>query len=456
MKAWRKLLSGLLREAENNMNISVIGTGYVGLVQAVGLAYLGYKVTCLDIDPEKIEQLRRGQSPIYEPGLQGILEKVIREGKISFTLEKKEALANAKIIFVAVGTPSKDDGSAEMKFVQSVIKDIIAYAQSTALVVIKSTVALGTNEQIQQQFIDQKRKNIVVSNPEFLREGTAMEDFLRPDRVVIGSSSQEAARKIAHLYRALEAPVLVTDFASAELIKYASNSLLALEISYINSIAILAERVGADVTAISRGMRLDKRIGEKAFLHAGIGYGGSCFPKDVKALINIGQESKADLPLLRATDDINQQMSGYVLDKITKKLGKITGKKIALWGLSFKPNTDDIRESPALAIANKLIDKGAEVFAYDPIVKKIKGSESIRIAKSALAACQGADALVIATDWPEFATIALQDIAKSLSGRCILDGRNILDPNEVKRSDLDYLGIGRGIGNGYTVDILEG
>lgn len=422
--------------------VTVVGTGYVGLVQGVCLAELGNTVTCVDIDSKKVDKLRKGISPIYEPGIEEFIERNLAAGRIRFETSLKDAMSESEIIFIAVGTPPGADGKADLQYVVSVAEEIGQNLKNYQVIVNKSTVPIGTGEMVKSTIAKFYKGDFdVVSNPEFLKEGSAIEDFMHPDRVVIGSNNgKRAVERISKLYEVLDCPILVTDLEAAEMIKYASNSFLAVEISFINSLANLCEKVGANVTEVAKGMRLDKRIGSKAFLDAGIGYGGSCFPKDVDALIEIGQDNDEPLEILEQTRIVNKKQRERFSGRIIRELGGVSGKKIALWGLAFKPKTDDIRFAPSLTIISHLLEAGATLSVYDPVasdnVKQVVKDPKVTFANSSAAACEGADALVIVTEWDEFYQTDFSSLAGKLKNKTIFDGRNILDPQEMK--DLGY------------------
>ncbi len=425
--------------------VAVIGTGYVGLIQAVGLAEIGHHVTCIDTDEAKIGRLKKGQSPIFEPGLPEALSTVIGSQAITFTTDLAEGVKDAEIIFIAVGTPSDTDGRADLKYVWTVAKDLVKTPTGAALVVIKSTVPVGTNRELQEFFQKAKLGFTVVSNPEFLREGSALDDFRAPDRVVLGTNRPEVAAQLVALYEPLGAPVLLTTLETAELIKYASNSFLALEISYINSIALLAEKVGADVTQIAAGMRLDARIGKRAFLDAGLGYGGSCFPKDVKALKHFMVAQKSDSGLLEETERINQKMRGHFLALAKKELRSFPGKTIALWGGAFKAGTDDIREAPSLDIIAALHREGAKIRLFDPAASEAikKVFPFVTIAETPIGAAKGADGLLVITNWAEFTAIDLTELKAAMKKPVVVDGRNLFPPIEMTQAGFTYRSVGR-------------
>ncbi len=425
------------------MKIMVIGTGYVGLIQGVGLAELGNEVVCVDNNVEKIAMLKRGKSPIFEPGLDELLQKNIATGRLRFDDEIATHVNESDVIFIAVGTPSDESGRADTRAVMQVTEVISNSINSDRVIVIKSTVPIGTNEIIKRTI---KKKYAgqfsVVSNPEFLREGSAIADFFHPDRVVIGvDDKSRAAEILSTLYQPLSAPIVVTNPAAAEMIKYASNSYLATQISFINSIARICEQMGADVADVARGMKLDARIGSKAFLSAGLGYGGSCFPKDVRALIAIAQDSGEDFEILEATEAVNHGQRARMIKKIKDELGNLAGKTVAVWGVAFKPGTDDVRDAPAVEIITRLCEEGASVKVYDPVVEK--KSASAIMTKSALEACEGADGLIIMTEWPEFLKVKWAKVIKKMNTPLVIDGRNMFEPKEMKKLGIIYRGIGR-------------
>jgi UDPglucose 6-dehydrogenase len=429
------------------MRIAVVGTGYVGLVTGACFADLGNAVICADIDSRKIEMLRRGETPIFEPGL---VEKVrinSRVGRLSFTDDVADAVKKSKIIFVAVGTPPGPNGEADLSQVRAVAETVGEAMDGYRSVVNKSTVPVGTGD-IVSQIIAEKSGGAypydVVSNPEFLREGSAIHDFMQPDRIVIGCSNAAAGEMVAELYAPLNAPIIITDLLSAEMIKYTSNAFLSLKISFINEIANICERVGADVREVVEGVTKDSRI-NPAFFGAGVGYGGSCFPKDTLALVDIAAKAGYDFKVIKAVIDVNDAQRDLFVEKIAARLGKLKGKKVAVWGLSFKPNTDDIRESPALDIIRKLLDGGAAVAAYDPVAMDAAKEElaSVDYADDPYAAAEGADALAVVTDWNEFKEPDFKGLARAMRRALIFDGRNIYDPAKVEAAGLEYVGVGR-------------
>lgn len=429
------------------MKISVIGTGYVGLVTGTCFAELGNDVLSADIDEDKIKTLKQGGVPIYEPGLGELISRNVKEGRLLFTTNVDQAVKHGEVVFIAVGTPSDEDGSADLTYVKNVAQTIADNIDSYKIIVNKSTVPVGTGN-IVSDIIKEKYDGEfdVVSNPEFLREGSAVADCLHPDRVVIGNGQKRARKKMEELYKPLDCPILFTDVKSAEIIKYASNSLLAAEISFINSIAGLAESVGADIEMVSQGMRLDKRIGKQAFISAGCGYGGSCFPKDVKALVKTLKDFKADSSLLEAVEKVNDDQKMSMISKLKKFMPDLNSKKIAIWGLAFKPKTDDMREAVALTVIPALLDAGAKISAFDPVAEK----EALRIFGDKIAlspdpfeSVSKADALMILTEWDQFRQVDLKKIKELLNEPIVIDGRNVFDPKEMEELGFKYLSIGR-------------
>ena len=429
------------------MRIVVIGTGYVGLVQGVALAELGNEVVCIDVDEQKVAKLKEGFSPIYEPGIEELIKKNLRQERIVFDTKLKKHINHADIAFIAVGTPSDESGRADLKYVVTAAEEIGKNLKKSIVVVNKSTVPIGTGEMVKNTIKKYYNGEFnVVSNPEFLREGSALDDFFHPDRVVIGcNGDKKAAEKIAALYKVLNCPIVITNLETAEMIKYASNSFLATQISFINSIANVCEKVGADAADVSRGMKLDKRIGERAFLNAGIGYGGSCFPKDVSAMVEIAKESGEDFKILEEVEATNKAQRQRFIKKIVETLGKVKGKRIAIWGIAFKAKTDDIREAPAITIMEALIALGAEVLAYDPVAVENASQavpEAIYVNRPQ-DACKRADALVIVTDWDEFKQVDLNEIGGLMRQKLIFDGRNIYNVDDVKTAGIEYFSVGR-------------
>jgi UDPglucose 6-dehydrogenase len=419
----------------------VIGTGYVGLVTAAGFAELGSDVYCVDIDAAKVERLRAGEVPIYEPGLEELLAR--NAERLHFSTDIADALANARLLFVAVGTPPTYSGDADLSAVHAVAAAIPA--SSDHALVMKSTVPCGTGASLQRVFGEQGKGGLgYVSCPEFLKEGSAVADFMHPDRVVVGDAGGWAGDAVADLYAPLEAPLVRTDVASAEMVKLASNAFLATKISFINEIANVCEETGADVVEVARGMGLDDRIGAK-FLQAGIGFGGSCFPKDVDALKQLAGNSGYHFQLLTAVIEVNELQKRRVIGKLHKHLGALAGKRVALLGLAFKPNTDDMREASSLVLSARLNADGASVSAYDPVAEDQarKLVSGIDFADSPLAAVKDADAVVLVTEWQEFLELDFARVAEAMRGRVMIDGRNALDPVAVRAAGLIYEGIGR-------------
>jgi UDPglucose 6-dehydrogenase len=430
------------------MNICMVGTGYVGLVTGACLADFGMNVTCVDKDEEKIASLQAGRVPIYEPGLEEMVAKNERAGRLRFSTDLKSAIESSLAIFIAVGTPPRADGSPDLTFVRQVAETIAEHMNGYKVVVTKSTVPTGTGRMI-EQIIGQNRRHdfSVVSNPEFLREGSAIADFMRPDRIVIGASDRRSVEVMKEIYSPLflvETPFVVTDVASAELIKYASNGFLAVKISFINEIARLCELMGADVHDVARGMGLDKRIGPK-FLHPGPGFGGSCFPKDTAAAADLALQHGYRFRIVEATVEVNRETKGRMIQKIAGAVGDIRGKTAAVLGLSFKPETDDIRESPAMAVVSDLLQAGARVRAYDPAAMDNARSilPDLHYARDAYDCAQGADFVVLLTEWNEFRALDLDRLAASLKSRTMIDLRNVYEPREMRESGWNYVGVGR-------------
>jgi len=444
--------------------ICVIGTGYVGLVTGTCFADLGNHVTCVDIIPEKIQRLQEGILPIYEPGLEEMVERNVNGGRLHFTTSYNEGLDNADFIFIAVNTPSNaTQGGADMRYVESAARSIAQGLDHYAIIINKSTVPVGSGDVVTHII----RKNLsrpdaqfaVVSNPEFLREGSAILDFQTPDRVVLGSADQEAARRVATLYLPLRAPIVITDLYTAEMIKYASNAFLATKISFINEIAQICERLGADVKEVAAGMGYDKRIG-RAFLDAGLGYGGSCFPKDVRALAHMADEAGLHPQLLHAVMDINHDQRRLVVTKLTSILGTLRGCTVGVLGLAFKPNTDDMREAASVDIIRWVTSQGADVRVYDPVAlttgrdaleRADVRMEQVHFCQDAYQAAQGADALVIITEWNEFKSLDMPQIRAAMRRPVVIDGRNIYEASEMSRLDFIYRGMGRGTGPAPSV-----
>ncbi|MFC1733980.1 UDP-glucose dehydrogenase family protein [candidate division KSB1 bacterium] len=432
------------------MKITIIGTGYVGSVTGACLADLGNDVTCLDVDREKIERFSKGDIPIYEPGLSDLVKRNVREKRLSFTTDAKKAIQGSDVIFIAVGTPSDDEGSVDMKYVESAAAEIGRHMNGYKVIVDKSTVPVGTADKVGEIIKkNQKEKHdfTLVSNPEFLREGTAIRDFMVPDRIVIGVDNGKAKDIMLRIYKGIERtgkPILFTDVKTSEMIKYASNAMLATRISFMNELARLCEATGADIKKVAIGMGLDSRIGPR-FLQAGIGYGGSCFPKDVRGLIASGKEHGFDMKVIEAVDKVNEEQKKWILPKIEKELGDLKGKKIAVWGLAFKPKTDDMREAPAVTIITELQKKGAKICAFDPEAEHTakKMLKNIEYAKDPYDAVKGCDALVIATEWNEFRNLDLKKVKSLMKSPIVFDGRNIYDPKDMGSLGFVYISIGR-------------
>jgi UDPglucose 6-dehydrogenase len=432
------------------MKIAVIGTGYVGLVVGACFAETGNDVICVDKDAPKIRLLGRGKIPIYEPGLQELVRRNTGEKRLSFTTNLADAVRRSDVVFIAVGTPTGEDGSADLQHVLAAAGEVARAMTGYRIIVDKSTVPAGTSELVRQTIAQETTHAFsVVSNPEFLKQGAAVEDFLKPDRVVIGASDARAADIMRELYRPFTrtgAPIIVMDCASAELCKYAANAMLATRISFMNEIANVCERFGADVDKVRQAVAADKRIGP-AFLFPGIGYGGSCFPKDVKAIIKFAADRKYRFRILEAVEAVNESQKLQLLARLDKQLGrKLKGKTVALWGLSFKPRTDDMREAPAVPLIEGLLARGAAVRAYDPEAREVARrifKDRIVYARNAYDALSGAEALLVATEWNEFREPDFAKIKRLMKHPLILDGRNIFDPNQVRRLGFTYSSIGR-------------
>jgi len=432
------------------MQIAVIGTGYVGLVSGACFAEFGIHVTCVDVDKGKIDKLNNNIIPIYEPGLDQIVEKNVKAGRLEFTTDLKSAVEKSKVVFFAVGTPPKDDGTPDMSYYQQAAADVAAAMNGYKVLVTKSTVPVGTGKWL-RDFVTANTpdgtKFGVASNPEFLREGAAIEDFMRPDRVVIGSNEPEAIEVMKELYRPLyliEKPIVITSLEAAELIKYAANAFLATKITFINEIANLCDAIGCDVHEVARGMGMDRRIGKK-FLHPGPGYGGSCFPKDTRALTTVADQFGVETRIVDAVIEANELQRQAMIPKIEKLVGDLNGKKIGMLGLSFKPETDDMRESPAIDIVHTLIERGATVRAYDPVAMEeskhyIKG---IEYAADEYDAIKDADVLVIVTEWNQFRALDMEKVKSLLRAPNIVDLRNIYEPSDMREMGFAYVGVGR-------------
>ena len=433
------------------MKIALIGTGYVGIVSGVCFAELGFNVTCVDKDVNKIKGLKSGKVPIYEPGLETILQRNVKANRLSFTSDLSNAVKKSDVVFIAVGTPSRrGDGHADLSFVFSATEEIAQAIDGYTVIVTKSTVPVGTGKKVKEiiKKTNSKANFDVVSNPEFLREGSAIEDFMRPDRVVVGLETERAKRIMSALYRPLfllETPIIFTSLESSELIKYASNAFLAVKISYINQMSDLCENVGANIDDVARGMGLDKRIGNK-FLHTGPGYGGSCFPKDTIALVKTAKDNKTSVSLVEETVRYNSLRKNDMVDKIKQVSGNIENKSIAILGLSFKPETDDMRESPAIDIINGLLKLNAKIYVYDPAAMseaKNVFSDKIYFESNAQECLTDKDILVILTEWNEFRALDPKMILKLMRGNTIIDLRNIFDPNEMFNEKINYVSLGR-------------
>lgn len=435
------------------MKITVVGTGYVGLVTGTCLAETGNHVCCVDIDERKVNKLKNGQITIYEPGLEKLFERNLKEDRLSFTTSLKEGLQEAEIVFLALPTPPGEDGSADLKYVLGVAQEIGKLLTDYKIIIDKSTVPVGTAEKVKAAVAENYKGEFdVVSNPEFLREGVAVDDFLKPDRIVIGTTSERAKALLTELYAPYVRqgnPIIFMDERSAELTKYAANAFLATKISFMNEIAQMCERLDADVDMVRRGIGSDERIG-KRFLFPGIGYGGSCFPKDVKALMHSAKEVGYDFQILDAVTGVNERQKSHLVTKIKRYFGNLAGKQFALWGLAFKPNTDDIREAPALEIIQELLDAGAGVAAFDPEamenVKAIFG-DRVSFCETPYDCLQNADALIIATEWNEFRTPDFDKILSTMKEPVIFDGRNVFDVSAMEKKGFHYESIGRPLVN---------
>ena len=436
------------------MKISVVGTGYVGLVSGACLADVGMDVTCVDIDQQKIANLKKGILPIYEPGLDHIVSRNVAAGRLHFTSTLSDAIVGSETVFIAVGTPPGEDGSADLQYVLKVAQSIGEHMQDYLVVVTKSTVPVGTASKVQstlQSALTNRGLTTdfdVASNPEFLKEGAAIDDFMRPDRIVCGVDNERAEGVLSRLYKPFTLnghPVLFMDIPSAEMTKYAANAMLATKISFMNDIALLCEVMGADVNQVRKGIGSDPRIGHK-FIYPGIGYGGSCFPKDVKALVRAGEENGHALRILQAVEDVNDDQKQVMVKKVMAQFGQdLTGKHFAMWGLSFKPETDDMREAPSVVIANALLEAGATVAAYDPVATeeaKHQLGDRITYANDAYAALEGADALLLVTEWREFRMPNWDRVKEALQTPVVIDGRNIFDAKVLRDQGFVYQGIG--------------
>ncbi|MDE2490230.1 MAG: UDP-glucose/GDP-mannose dehydrogenase family protein [Elusimicrobia bacterium] len=435
------------------MDLCVVGAGYVGLVTGACLADVGHRVVCVDSDPTKLKALKAGKIPIHEPGLDEVFRRGVKSGRLRFAGSVVEGLKfkgrRAQVVFIAVGTPPRQDGSADLSAVEAVAETVAKHMDAYTVIVDKSTVPVETGEWVSKTVQRFNRAGIaydVVSNPEFLSEGSAVKDFLKPDRVVLGVSSKRAEEVMREVYAPLKATVLVTDLKSAELIKHASNSFLATKISYINAVSALCEKVGADVQMVAKGMGLDRRIGPM-FLNAGIGFGGFCFPKDLEAFYWISRQKGYDFHLLKSVKEINERQKGWVARKIEEKLWNLEGKTVALLGLAFKPNTDDMRFAPSIDVVLQLKARGVRLRAFDPVAadraKALPEFKGVHFAKDEYDALKGADALAVVTEWPRFKALDLKRARKLMRTPVLLDGRNLFDPAAARRLGFEYAGVGR-------------
>lgn len=432
------------------MKLTIIGSGYVGLTTGACFAEVGHHVCCVDNDQRKVDSLLAGEIPIYEPGLESIVKKNVAARRLRFTTSTEEGVEHAEVIFIAVPTPPQPDGSVDLSFIEKVAREIAVHLDSYRVVVDKSTVPVKTGERVASTIRRYAKPGVefdVISNPEFLREGSAVEDLMKPDRIVIGGNSDRALALMQKIYEPFVAPVLVTDINSAELIKHAANSFLALKISYANALSEICEAAGADVIKVTEGIGTDRRIG-RAFLNAGLGYGGSCFPKDIAAFIAISRQLGTPFGLLEEVQRINDRQFKRFLDALREALWVLKEKKIAIWGLSFKPNTDDVRSSVAIRLVEAIVGEGAEVSVFDPKAmekaRELPVASKVRFATSALDAANDAEALVIATEWPEFGAIDLALLREAMRTPLIFDGRNLIDPVAAADFGFQYRGIGRG------------
>ncbi len=436
------------------MNIAIVGTGYVGLVSGACFAEVGIDVTCVDIDADKIEKLKEGKIPIYEPGLEDLVTRNTKAGRLHFTTDLRNCIDNTDVVFCAVGTPPDEDGSADLRYVEAVAREFGSLINRYTIFVTKSTVPVGTYK-IVRRVIDEElaRRGVSVefdlaSNPEFLKEGAAIKDFMSPDRVVIGTDSARARKKMERLYRPFllnNFRVIFMDIASAEMTKYAANSMLATRISFMNDIANLCELVGADANMVRKGIGTDARIGTK-FLYPGCGYGGSCFPKDVKALAKTGRDAGYSMSIIEAVERVNDRQKHVVFDKLKKELGSLEGKRIALWGLAFKPETDDMREAPSLVVIDRLLKEGAAVTVYDPVAMdecRRRIGDTVSYARDMYDATMDADALALLTEWKQFRLPSWRVVHKAMRGNIVVDGRNIYDAAELAEEGFIYKCIGK-------------
>lgn len=420
------------------MRVGVIGAGYVGLVQAAGLAHLGHTVRLSDASRDRIEMLRRGEVPIFEHGLPDLVSRGVDHGQLTFHDENLEAVEDAEVVFLTLPTPQAGDGRADMSFIQTVVDEIAPKLAPGAVVATKSTVPVGTADRLRARLEELGATASVVSNPEFLREGSAVDDFMKAERIVVGAFDLESGQRVADLYRGLPSEVIITDPRSAELIKYAANAYLATRLTFVNSMANLAQAVGADVSQVLGAVGLDRRIGPH-FLSPGPGYGGSCLPKDVSALAAIAEDHGFEFKLLKTVQEVDGEHRQRIVERLDGLLGGLAGKTLALWGVAFKAGTDDTRDSPALKLAAAIRSRGGRVVAWDPEAS----SEEVEMAAGPIKATRGADALLVATEWPEFMRVDLERVAQLMRGRVVFDARNLLDPERVREAGLDYHSLGR-------------
>jgi UDPglucose 6-dehydrogenase len=432
------------------MRIAVVGTGYVGLVTGTCFAESGHEVRCLDVDERKIERLRAGGIPIYEPGLEELVRRNAKERRLSFTTSYREAIAGADVAFIAVGTPPGETGEADLSYVLAAAREIARSLTGYAVVVNKSTVPVGSADKVAEVLRGATSHPFdVVSNPEFLKEGAAIDDFMRPDRVVVGVASDRARAVMQELYAPFvraEQPILFMDLRSAELTKYAANAMLATRISFMNEMATLCERLGADVDQVRRGIGSDRRIGHP-FLFPGVGFGGSCFPKDVRAVMTMARQIGLDFDLLRSVERVNERQKRWLVDKATRHFGSLAGKTFAVWGLAFKPKTDDMREAPALTVIEGLLGSGARVKAHDPVAAEVASrlfhGRGVELVPEPYAAAEGADALLLVTEWNEFRNPDLARLKATMRQPVLLDGRNVWDQAKARAAGFTYYGVGR-------------
>ncbi|MBI1987644.1 MAG: UDP-glucose/GDP-mannose dehydrogenase family protein [Nitrospinae bacterium] len=430
------------------MELCVIGVGYVGLVTGAVFADLGNDVVCVDIVEEKIRQLNEGMIPIYEPGLEEMVHRNVKDHRMAFTASLEEGMRRAEIILICVGTPPKQNGETDLSSVEAAARGIARWLDRYKIIVNKSTVPVGTGDLVREIIERNRRMDVdfdVVSNPEFLREGSAIQDTLSPDRIVIGAPNKKVAMRLLELYASLERPMIITDVHSAEMIKYASNAFLATKISFINAIADICEKAGGNVTDVAKGMGFDRRIGPD-FLNAGLGFGGSCFPKDTESLVHTAGQYGYDFEILRAVIKVNKERCRHFIGMMKERLGTLQGKKVGVLGLAFKPNTDDMREAKSIEVIPELISEGAQVFAYDPVAMENARRllPGVTFGESSYEVAEGADALVILTEWREFRLLNMEKIKASMKRPLIFDGRNLYDPEKKKKMGFEYYSIGRG------------